>query len=141
MWPQLPSSCSCWCDVPIYGHLFRCVMCHSHHMPHRAFNGRQVHWAALASFIQSIAGDVFSGYLMPCNDLPQLTSVKSIKTSPFCWCEPPRTHFVRDYKGVVQSRAQSFRDVAFSYPKRPQSLESHCSKLLSPCHVFDIPQQ
>ena len=31
--------------------------------------------------------------------------------------------------------------MAFSYPKRPHSLESHCRKLLSACNVFGITQQ
>ena len=120
-------------------------MCHSHHMTKRtqsSFDGRHAHWATLASCIQSITGDFLR--VSYANDMPHLMSVKWIKTSPFCWRQPRRTHVVlefRDYKGVVQPQAQSFRYVAFSYPKRPQYLESHCSKLLSSCHVFDIPQQ
>ena len=137
MWPPLPASCSCWCDILIYGHLCRCGMCQSHYLTKQtpsSFDGRQAHWAALSSFIQGIDGDFLR--VSDANDLPQLTSVKSIKTSPLCWREPPRTYVVReyrDYKCVVQYQAQFYRDVAFSYPKRPQSLESHCSKLLSPC--------
>ena len=81
-----------------------------------SFDGGQAHWAALASSIQNIAGDFLR--ISDANDLPQLTSMKGIKTSPVCWCQPPRTHVVReylDYKGVPQPQAQSFRDVAFSY--------------------------
>ncbi len=97
--------------------LCRCVIRHSHHMTKQiptSFDSRQAHWAALASFI---AGDFLR--ISDGNDLPQLTSVKCINTSPFGWCQPPRIHVVReyrDYKCVVQPRAQTFRDVAFSYP-------------------------
>ena len=62
----------------------RCVMCHSHHMTKQtssSFDGRQAHWAALASFIPSIAGDFLR--VSDANDLSQLTFVKSIKSSPF----------------------------------------------------------
>ena len=58
-------------------------MCHSHHTTKQTpscFDGRHAHWAALASFIQSIAGDFLR--VSDANDLPQLTSVKCIKTSP-----------------------------------------------------------
>ena len=87
--------------------------------------------------------EIFSGYLMPMTCLSWRLWNES-KRAHSVGVNPPRTHVVRecrDYKGVVQPQAQSFRDVAFSYPKRPQSLESYCSKLLSSCHVFDIPQQ
>ena len=55
----------------IYGHLCRCIICHSHHMTKHitsSFDGRQAHWAALASFIQSIAGDFLR--ISDVNDLP-----------------------------------------------------------------------
>ena len=44
------TSCSCGCDVLVYGHLCRCVMCHSHHMTKQTpsgFDDRHAHWAAL----------------------------------------------------------------------------------------------
>ena len=93
----------------------------------------QAHWAALASFIQSIAGDFLR--VSDDNDLPQLTSAKCIKPSPFCWCQPPRTHVVReyrDYKGVVQPQATAvscFLHVTLS--------ESPSNELVT---FFSIPQ-
>ena len=58
-------------------------------------DGRQAHWAALACFIKSIAGNLPRIY--DANYLSQPTSVKCIKPSPLCWCQPPRTHAVREY--------------------------------------------
>ena len=89
--------------------LCRCVICHSHHMTKQtspSFDGRQAHWAALAFLIQSIAGDFLM--VSDANDLPQLTSVKCIKTSPFGLWQPPRTRVVReyrDYESVVEPQA------------------------------------
>ena len=92
-------------------HLYWCVICNSDHMTKQTpsnFDGRQPHWAALAYFI---AGDCLR--VSDANDLPQLSSVKCIKTSTFGWCQPPppRTHVVREYRdyvGVVQPQALRF---------------------------------
>ena len=90
-------SCLGWfCDVLIYGHLSRSVMCHSHHMTKQApssFDGRiaRAHWAALASFIESIAGNILR--VSDVIDLSQLTYVECIKPSPFCWYQP-RVHML-----------------------------------------------
>ena len=66
--------------------------------------------------------EILPGYLMP------MTSVKCIKTSPFCWCQPPVfIHVVHEYwgyKGIVQPQAQSFRDVIKRYVFIWRSIQS-----------------
>ena len=83
----------------------------------KSFDDRLAHWAALASFIQSI-----DGYFLRIShaiDRPQLTSVKCIKTSPFCSCQLPRTHVVReyrDYKGVCAASGAILQRCCVSLP-------------------------
>ena len=87
--------------------------------------------------------EIFSGYLMPMTCL-----------SWRLWNESKRAHSAgvnphvpmlyvstRTIKAMYSLRRSPSDMLRFFYPRRPQSLESHCSKLLSSCHVFDIPQQ